>query len=746
MTASREGRASFIRAKTLRSELSQRSHVVIAAAVFCAACASVAPQRPAQKATIYRDSWGVPHIEAATEEAGFYALGYAQAQDRLPELLGSLLWARGRLAEIMGDALLPGDIESRRWMNFEKGSEGFARLSPQLQRDYRAFVAGVKKFEAENPKLVPPWAPELTPETLTAITRNMSWIGYNAVWGPAECSKEGVRRQLLADDAYPSATHASNEWAVFPSRTANGETILLADPHVEVNNPFYYEYRMQAGDFSSSGFAAGAMLWQSQNHHVAWAFTTGHPDMWDCYAVETDPNNPRAYLYDGKPMQMEVRKETFKSASGKVVEQEFEYTRHNGVLSPVVRREGNVAFVVSQSQMDDGGLMDEEIYRINRAGSVKELRDALKTLGMMAQNLMAIDDQGHGYYLHAGKTPRRAKGYDFTKPVPGNTSATAWQGIHPLDELIEVTDPPQGYMQNDNSSPDVLFADGNIDASKYPAEVFYDTPGRITTRGVRSLEFLSKAQHLSIDDAKSFVFDEKWTSTKPWQDALRFALKQHPKRLKVDGPARKLVDGILGFDGFAHAESSAALNFWFWRDEVGKLLDDPRFTSLKKFPWREEQLTPEFRRAILDAATRAADAQVKAVGSLDAPLGKYFRSAHGAKSWPIGGASILPVQDEACLWQAGAQCDRAMRAYSFTPPNKAGERIAAKGSQAPRLVVFGKQPQTWTLYAFGQQSTIGAPHADDQAPLFSRKELKPALLEHDELMQHLESKTELSIP
>jgi acyl-homoserine lactone acylase PvdQ len=723
-----------------------RRGVTLSLTALCVACATTAPPQPVETATIYRDTWGVPHIEADTEAAGFYALGYAQAQDRLPELLGSTLWVRGRLAEIMGDASLAGDIESRRWLNFEEGAKGFARLSPQLQRDYAAFVAGAKKFMAENPKLVPPWAPDLTPETLTALTRNMSWIGYNQVWGPAECSKEGVRRQLIAESGYPSATHASNEWAVFPSRTANGETILLADPHVEVNNPFYYEYRMKAGNLFSSGFAAGAMLWQSQNRHVAWAFTTGHPDMWDCYAVETDPKNPRAYLYDGKPMQMEVRKETFKSASGKVVEQEFEYTRHNGVLSPVVRREGNVAYVVSQSQMDDGGLMDEEIYRMNRATSVKELRDALKTLGMMAQNLMAIDDQGHGYYLHAGKTPKRPQGYDFTKPVPGNTSATAWQGFHPLDDMIEVTDPPQGYMQNDNSSPDVLFADGNIDAAKYPADVFYDTNGRITTRGVRSLEFLSKAQKLSIDDAKAFVFDEKWTSAKPWQDALRYALKMHPKRLKRDGPGRTLADRILAFDGFAHAESSAALNVYFWRDAAGKLLEEPRFASLKRMPWRQQQLTAEFRRAILDATITAADAQVKAVGSLDAPLGKLFRAAHGAKSWPLGGVSILPVADEACLWQAGAQCDRAMRAYSFTPPNKAGERIASKGSQAPRLIVFGKSPQTWTLFAFGQQSTPGLPHADDQAPLFSRKELKPALLDHDELMQHVESKITLQVP
>ncbi len=145
--------------------------ITLIAALLCA-CAGT-PSRSVQTATIYRDTWGVPHIYADNEEAGFYALGYAQAQDRLPQLLGSLLWVRGRLAEIMGDGMLAGDVETRRWMNFEEGSKGFARLSPELQRNYRAFVAGAKKFMSENPKLVPAWAPELTPEALTAITRNM---------------------------------------------------------------------------------------------------------------------------------------------------------------------------------------------------------------------------------------------------------------------------------------------------------------------------------------------------------------------------------------------------------------------------------------------------------------------------------------------------------------------------------------------------------------------------------------------
>jgi acyl-homoserine-lactone acylase len=719
-----------------------------------AACAGTAPPPepappppPTEKITLYRDTWGVPHIYAASEEGGFYALGYAQAQDRLPQLLGALMWVHGRLAEVMGDAMLPGDIDSRRWLTWEQGSAGFARLSPELQRNYRAFVAGAKKYMSENPTQVPAWAPELTPEALTAITRAMYWTGYNAVWGPAECSKEGVRRQLADAGGYPSAANASNEWAVLPSRTLDGRTILLADPHVDVNNPFYYEYRMHAGGFESAGFAAGALLWQSQNQHVAWAFTTGHPDMWDCYAVQTDPADPRSYLYDGQPQTMTVRKETFTSSSGKTEEHEFEYTSHNGMPALVVAREGNVAYAVSQSQMQDGGLMDEEIYRMNRASNVRELRDALKTLGMMAQNLLAVDDGGHAFYLHAGKTPKRPTGYDWTHPVPGNTSKTAWRGFVPLEEMVQVSDPRQGYITNNNVSPDMMFSMGNLDADKYPAYSFYDTPGRITTRGVRTLQILARAQNFDVEDAKKLVFDEKWETTAQLQEALLWATKHEVAyNSRLAPPVRKLVQRVLEFNGYAHAESVEALNVWFWREEVGRVLERPEFKAQRKFPWTPKKYTSAFSRALLDAATSAVDAQVKAVGSIDQPLGRVFRAAHGGKTWPLGGVSILPLATDDCLWTESPQCDRTMRAFSFGPPDANGERIAARGSQAIRLVVFGKKPETFTLYAFGQQSTPGLPHADDQAELFSKQELKPALLDVDELIQHVESKNVLEMP
>lgn len=699
--------------------------------------------------SIYRDTWGVPHIYGDTEEAGFFGLGYAQAEDNLIRVLAGALWAQGRSAEIAGDADLPLNVEIRRWRHYEEAQRGFARLSPQLQRNYRAFIAGIKRYMAEHPERVPAWAPELEPEMLVAISRAIWWVFYNQNLGPAECTKGGVKLQLGFNGQPPPAVRtASNEWVVLPKRTKNGETILLADPHVSMNDASYYEYRVFGGDFMSAGFTSGVLMWQAQGRHVAWAYTTGNPDLWDCYAVETDPENPRQYLYDGKPQMMEVRKETIRSSSGKVIEREFEYTRHNGVLSPVVAREGRIAYVVSASQMHDAGLFDEEIYRMNRARSVAELREALKTLGQLPQNLMVIDDGGHAYYLRAGKTPQRPAGYDWTGPVPGNTSATAWLGYHSLDEMIEVLDPPQGYMQNNNTAPDTLFAEGNLEASKYPAYMFNDTPGRLTTRGQRALDVLSRAKDFTVEDAMELAFDEYWVTTPPWQDALRHAVEQEPERVAALSPAaRKLVERILSFDGHARAESAAALNFLFWRAETGEALyARDEFAGLRAFPWQRSMVTPAFAQMLIEEAEQAAAAQIEVVGDIDQPLGKLFRVAFGNVNEPLGGASIHANNRPERSAFVVPEFDSTLRAFEFAPLDKNGQRLVYRGSQGTRLVVFGERPQSWSLRAFGQQMDPTSPHGADQVVLISRRQFKPMLLDKAELLKHVESTKTLDVP
>src|SRR5947209_2541492 len=66
----------------------------------------------AAQVTIRRDTYGVPHILAKTEEAAALAMGYAQAEDHCLELARRLLSARGEEAKRTG-AGIDSDFETR---------------------------------------------------------------------------------------------------------------------------------------------------------------------------------------------------------------------------------------------------------------------------------------------------------------------------------------------------------------------------------------------------------------------------------------------------------------------------------------------------------------------------------------------------------------------------------------------------------------------------------------------------------
>ena len=70
--------------------------------------AAEAPEKLARSVTIYRDTWGVPHIYGATDASVAFGLMYAQAEDNFWQVETDYISALGRRAELNGERdLLP---------------------------------------------------------------------------------------------------------------------------------------------------------------------------------------------------------------------------------------------------------------------------------------------------------------------------------------------------------------------------------------------------------------------------------------------------------------------------------------------------------------------------------------------------------------------------------------------------------------------------------------------------------------
>jgi len=190
--------------------------------VFFAAGAAIGSAPAAEEATLLRDRYGVPHIFARGEAAGLYALGYAQAEDRLLALLRNYKRARGELAELDGPDALPGDLEARAFRLVEVAREKYATLSPVSRADIEAFVAGVNRWQRENPQKRPAWAFDVTPFDVVALAqyvnlffardpfeRTPPGVGLAGAAGPRPAptaSSSPRRRRRAAKGASPAST------------------------------------------------------------------------------------------------------------------------------------------------------------------------------------------------------------------------------------------------------------------------------------------------------------------------------------------------------------------------------------------------------------------------------------------------------------------------------------------------------------------------------------------------------------
>ena len=127
------------------------------------------------KVTIYRDTWGIPHIYANSEANLAYAFGYAQAQDRLIQILKSYRYAEGTLSEAYGDKYIDMDYIQRVWQHAKISKDKFGELSPEIQKIATYFIAGIKQYMRDFPEQVPDWAPEIYPWHVVAWGRTFIW-------------------------------------------------------------------------------------------------------------------------------------------------------------------------------------------------------------------------------------------------------------------------------------------------------------------------------------------------------------------------------------------------------------------------------------------------------------------------------------------------------------------------------------------------------------------------------------------
>ena len=101
--------------------------------------------------TVIRDADGIPHIYAKTEHDLVFAQGWMQAEDRLFQMDFSRRSANGSVAELLGPAAIPADVQIRTLGILRGAQASAAGAPPELRAAFAAFAAGVNAWVSANP-------------------------------------------------------------------------------------------------------------------------------------------------------------------------------------------------------------------------------------------------------------------------------------------------------------------------------------------------------------------------------------------------------------------------------------------------------------------------------------------------------------------------------------------------------------------------------------------------------------------
>jgi acyl-homoserine lactone acylase PvdQ len=652
-----------------------------------------------QKVEILRDDFGVPHIFAPTAVAAAYGSGYAQAADRLEELLRNYRKAEGTMSEAFGKDWVFHDYRQRVWRHAQVAREHYKDLDPKMRAICEAYQAGVKKLMQEHPEQVPAWAPKLEPWQVVALGRYIIWG-----WPEGEAAGDLQRGGIQPD---PVAYHGSNEMLLAPSRTAMHAPIAVVDPHLSWYGEFrFYEMRIYGGELEFSGAAILGLPFPSLGHnrYLSIAMTTGGPDTSDAYEEEVRDGKYR-FKDEWRPLDVHTERIGVKDGA-KSQDIRIESTHHG----PIVAHKNGKAYSIAIPYANEFRLL-ESSWQIATAHNLAEAKKALAGLQFMSQNIMIGTVDGDIYYVRNGRVPVRPKGCDTQRPMNGAAGDCEWQGLHPFEDLVQITNPPQGYMQNCNVSPFAMMRDSPLVPEKWSEHPYLYNDGRRPAhqRAAMMVDLLDAVHDVTAEQMIGIAFSPQVWHAEIWQERIRKA-----------APDSAFAKMLADWNRRSDADSRAALGFYLFKTALG---------APGRLPEPVATVTDD---AIRDALSKT-EQRLNGDFGPDAVFGTLFRVGRegGTRTWPVSGGTLS---------DAGMATPRAI---SFHPVGK--QMVGNGGQTSTQIVVLTKPPQSYMVIPLGESDHQESGHWDDQAEkLFSKSQAKPTFfLNRKELEKHVSRRESL---
>jgi penicillin amidase len=547
----------------------------------------------AERVRIERDHLGVPHIDAATPEDAWLALGFAHAQDRLWQMEVQRRAATGRLSELFGRSTLPADRLART-LDLAGAARHEARaLAPGARAVLEAYCRGVNRwleliadgevarpFELRWLDVEPePWGPT----DVLAIVRLRAWqlsrsLGASLLLDRLVREVGGVPskdffpvrardggRDLLGEllewgraaDALAAASGlrgpaGSLGFVVGSRRSASGLPLLASDPHVEFQLPaVFYQAHLRTRSFELGGatWPGVPVFWMGTNTWAAWGQVALHASVSDLFDETLHPSDPLRYEQGGRWQQMERRVEVIGVRGGPDEELEVRLTRNGPLLGALRSGDARAQSLALRwtGYAERSGI--EALLAAQQASSWSRFRDALRELPAPPTTFLYADRGGTIGTQVAGRLPVRVIDTGLL-PVTGGSQYYAWRGYIDFDDLPSASGTELSH----------LVVSTHPEHAKLERRVswLWSSPGG----AARLRAALNSGPPITLDDALRLQRERRsWRA----RESVRFLLDGSRPQSRA---AARVRQALLDWDGSSDIDSEGAALYHVFRQRL----------------------------------------------------------------------------------------------------------------------------------------------------------------------------------
>lgn len=679
-------------------------------------------QQHAANTEIIRDHFGVPHIYGKTDADAVFGLLYAQCEDDFNRVEQNYIWATGRLAEVEGESSLYSDLRAQLYMTKAEAIANYNASPRWLQELCIAFADGINYYLKTHPEVTPkllthfePWMPMYFSEgSIGGDIERVSTRKIKDFYENDTSNRLAVNPGLirLKDDE----PRGSNGFAIAGELTKSGNAMLLINPHTS------FFFRGEVHMVSEEGLNAyGAVTWgqffvyQGFNEKTGWMHTSTGTDIIDEFEETIIvKNGKKTYQYGEEQRPVDSIEITLKYKSDEGVKDKnfMIYRTHHGPITHA----NDDKWVATALMWSPVKALEQSFTRTKKA-NYDEFHQMMNIRTNSSNNTVYADADGTIAYYHGNFIPKRNVKFDYTQAVDGSNPETDWDGLHELKDQIIVKNPPNGWIQNCNSTPFTSAAEYSPIKEDYPV---YMTSYPENFRGMHAISLLKKADSLTLDGLIDLAYD----SYLPGADLLISGLVEVADQATIKSEDTKEALAILRDWDYRVAENSVAMTLshfylmsYYASGKIPRMTEGKRTTFLEAFDYMSKTASPEERLMVFQTALENITADF---GSWRTPWGEFnrYQRNDGQISQEFDDTKpSLAIGMASGSWGA-------LASFGARKGKDTKRQYGVAGNSFVAVVEFGGKVKAKSLLAGGQSGDPSSPHFDDQAQLYADGEFK----------------------